>query len=138
MSDIVWIKKINDVHLYVYCEPSVAKELSTYFTFEVPGAKFMPTVRNRMWDGKIRLFSKQTGQIYVGLLPYLKQFCEKNEIEYSIKEGEAMRWIDNDDAKGFIDSLKPKKEFIERVPLKRVGRVKEISSVISLLASKDG
>ena len=39
---------------------------------------------------------------------------------------------------GFIDSLKPKKEFIERVPLKRVGRVKEISSVISLLASKDG
>ena len=57
MSDIVWIKKINDVHLYVYCEPSVAKELSTYFTFEVPGAKFMPTVRNRMWDGKIRLFN---------------------------------------------------------------------------------
>jgi len=43
-----WIKKIDDVHLYVHSEPSVLKELSTYFTFEVPGAKFMPTVRNRM------------------------------------------------------------------------------------------
>ena len=38
---------------------------------------------------------------------------------------------------GFIDSLKPKKEFIERVPLQRAGKVREISSVISLLASKD-
>ena len=39
---------------------------------------------------------------------------------------------------GFIDSLKPKKEFIQRVPLKRVGKVSEISAVISLLASNDG
>ena len=39
---------------------------------------------------------------------------------------------------GFINSLKPKKEFIDRVPLKRVGKVNEISSVVSLLASNDG
>ncbi len=38
---------------------------------------------------------------------------------------------------GFIDSLKPKKEFIKRVPLRRVGKVREISSVVSLLASKN-
>ncbi len=39
---------------------------------------------------------------------------------------------------GFIDSLKPKKEFIKRIPLKRIGKVSEISAVIRLLASKDG
>ena len=39
---------------------------------------------------------------------------------------------------GFIDSLKPKKEFIKRVPLKRAGKVSEISAVIRLLASSDG
>ena len=39
---------------------------------------------------------------------------------------------------GFIDSLTPRKEFINRVPLKRVGKVREISSLISLLASNDG
>ena len=30
------------------------------------------------------------------------------------------------------------KEFQKRIPLKRIGRVEEISSVVSLLASKDG
>ena len=39
---------------------------------------------------------------------------------------------------GFIDSLKTKKEFIKRIPLKRVGKVSEISSVIKLLASLEG
>ena len=31
----------------------------------------MPQFRNRVWDEKIRLFSYQTGQIYVGLYPYI-------------------------------------------------------------------
>lgn len=39
---------------------------------------------------------------------------------------------------GFIDSLKPKKEFIKRIPLKRAGKVSEISAVIKLLASEEG
>ncbi len=39
---------------------------------------------------------------------------------------------------GFIDSLKPKKNFINRIPLKRIGKVKEISSVVSMLASEEG
>ena len=34
--------------------------------------------------------------------------------------------------------LKPKNEFIKRIPLKRIGKVNEISAVIKLLASKDG
>ena len=100
------ITKKNDVYLHIETNQAIAQELSDYFTFEVPGAKFMPTVRNRMWDGKIRLFSKQTGQIYVGLLPYLKQFCKKNEIEYTISGGDVMRWVDEEDAKGFVNSLK--------------------------------
>ena len=39
---------------------------------------------------------------------------------------------------GFIDSLETKKEFIKRIPLRRVGKVSEISSVVKLLASDDG
>ncbi len=39
---------------------------------------------------------------------------------------------------GFIDSLNTKKEFKKRIPLKRVGKVKEISAVVKLLASKEG
>ena len=50
----------DDVHLQVRCDSSVAQELSDFFTFDVPGAKFMPQVRNRVWDGKIRLFNSVT------------------------------------------------------------------------------
>ena len=39
---------------------------------------------------------------------------------------------------GFIDSLKPKKQFIRRIPLKRKGKVAEISAFVNLLASDDG
>ena len=39
---------------------------------------------------------------------------------------------------GFIDSLPEKEEFRKRIPLKRYGKVKEISSVIELLSSEGG
>ena len=82
------IFKKNEVYLEIKnLEENQKKELLDFFTFEVPNAKFMPVVRNRMWDGKIRLFSPATGQIYVGLLPYIKQFCDNTGIKYIIEKG---------------------------------------------------
>jgi superfamily II DNA or RNA helicase len=65
----------DDVHLQVKCDSSVAQELSDFFTFDVPGAKFMPAVRNRVWDGKIRLFNSVTRTVYTGLRDYIVDFC---------------------------------------------------------------
>ena len=39
---------------------------------------------------------------------------------------------------GFIDSLPKKEEFLKRIPLKRYGKVNEISTVVELLASDGG
>ena len=39
---------------------------------------------------------------------------------------------------GFIDSLPIKKEFLNRIPLQRYGKVSEISSVVEMLASDGG
>ena len=36
------ISKKNDVYLTVETDKGIARELSDFFTFEVPGAKFMP------------------------------------------------------------------------------------------------
>ncbi len=104
------ISKKNEVYLTLNnVEPSTSQELTEFFTFEVPGAKFMPMYRNRMWDGKIRLFSPVTGEIYVGLLSYIKKFCKQNNIEYTIEEGvEDNRNIILADVRNFIRSLKPK------------------------------
>ena len=39
---------------------------------------------------------------------------------------------------GFIDSLPAKEEFLKKIPLKRYGKVSEISSVVEMLASEGG
>ena len=104
------ISKKNEVYLQISnFSSSESAELSDFFTFEVPGFKFMPAYRNRVWDGKIRLFSPASGEIYVGLLPYIKEFCKSNEIQYTIEEDvENDRPIVLKDVRNFIRSLKPK------------------------------
>ena len=84
MSDLTITKK-NEVFLKIISEPHVAHELSDQFTFEIPGAKFMPQYRNRHWDGKIRLFNLQTGEIYVGLLDKIVSFCKRHDYDYKFE-----------------------------------------------------
>ena len=81
MADLV-IKKKNEVFLQIECEPHVAHELSDNFTFDVPGAKFMPQYRSKYWDGKIRLFNLQKGEIYVGLLDKVTSFCKRHDYQF--------------------------------------------------------
>jgi len=75
------IDKKNEVYLKIEADADIRRELGEYFTFEVPGFKFMPQYRNRVWDGKIRLFSYATGQIYAGLYPYIVDWCTKNNVQ---------------------------------------------------------
>ena len=103
------ISKKNEVYLNVETDKGIARELSDFFTFEVPGAKFMPQYKNRMWDGKIRLFSIQTGEIYVGLLSYIEEFAKRNEIDIEYKEGvKNGNTIESDGVREFIQRVRPR------------------------------
>ena len=83
------ISKKNEVYLKLEdLQPSEQQELAEYFTFEVPGAKFMPMYRNRVWDGKIRLFSPASGEIYVGLLDKIVSFCNRHGYTYRFEDNE--------------------------------------------------
>lgn len=73
----ITIEKINDVHIKLHSDGGTAYELNEYFTFTVPGARFHPKVRNKMWDGKIRLFNLGTRYIYAGLLKYIEAFARE-------------------------------------------------------------
>ena len=103
------ISKVNEVYLELDVDEDVSRELSDYFTFEVPGAKYMPHYRRKLWDGKIRLFSPHNGRIYVGLLPYIKEFCSRNSIEYIVEKGvENDRNVLRESVRDFAESLRPK------------------------------
>jgi len=84
MANLV-IKKKNEVYLQIDCDPHIRYELQDEFTFDVPGAKFMPQYRSKYWDGKIRLFNLQKSQIYVGLLDKIVQFCRRYNYEYEFE-----------------------------------------------------
>ena len=100
------VVKKNEVYLTVDTERSTARALSDFFTFEVPGARFMPAYRNRIWDGKIRLFSPATGELYVGLLPYLEKWLNDYGEEYKISEElKDGKQIDTQILNGFIRRL---------------------------------
>ena len=110
-SNLIIIEKKNEVYITVDCESDIQREISEFFTFYVPGYKFMPAFRTRMWDGKIRLFSQKTKEIYFGLYPYIKAFAE--ERGYNIvaaKDVEIDNKVDKDVVTKFSNSLGQKFE----------------------------
>ena len=76
VADIVCGLKDQSM-LKIELEDGIAAELSEYFSFYVPGYKFMPAFRRRIWDGKIKLFNTTSGELPVGLYPYLRNFSSK-------------------------------------------------------------
>jgi len=86
LVDTVHIEKHNEVHLRINAEASIIMEMSQYFEFDVPGAKFSPAYRNKMWDGKIRLLNNMTRLLYAGLLPYVVSFCNDRSYECIVSQ----------------------------------------------------
>ena len=85
--------------------------ISTYATFEPE--KSFPT----------------SGVMRAGLSSFIKIYADEYA-KYNIRI--------NNILPGFIKSLKTRKEFIDRVPLRRAGKVSEVSAVVKLLASDSG
>lgn len=93
--ELVTVEKVNEVYIRVRAEAGIKMELSKHFEFEVPGAKFSPAYRNKVWDGRIRMFNAMTGMIYSGLLPHIVKFCAARdyecEVDAQLKPDEAVQ-----------------------------------------------
>lgn len=81
---MIKIEKLDEVYVRVFSEGSIEQELSDFFTYEYPGAKFTPQYRARLWDGKVRLYDQIRKTLYVGLVSYVEEFATRNGygIEY--------------------------------------------------------
>jgi superfamily II DNA or RNA helicase len=85
--DKIEIYPKDEVNVKIECDRGLAQELSDYFTFEVPGAKFMPSYKNKMWDGKIRLFNTASHTLYKGLVRRVEKFCHDRDYECVVHGG---------------------------------------------------
>ena len=101
----IHISKHDEVYLKINCEPSVAQEICDYFTFFVPGYTFMPAYRNKIWDGKIRLFNIHSRYLYSGLLEYVFIFAKKRNYKV-IPDGNWWKPLKIEHNQEFIDHLK--------------------------------
>ena len=81
------ISKVNEVYVKITCERHISQELSEFFTFFVPGYQFVPAFRNKIWDGKIRLFDLRSSNLYRGLLSYVESFCESRDYTFEYENG---------------------------------------------------
>lgn len=99
------ITKVDEVYMSVDCDGGSCWELQDYFTFTVPGMQFMPAVRNKVWDGKIRLFNPMTKRMYSGLIPHVKRFCEERDYNLVISDDYDLDALSTYEADMFIKSL---------------------------------
>ena len=114
--------------------------METYFLNVVRSARLVTPIMQKQKSGSIINISTfavfepdeifpTSGVFRAGLASYTKLFVNEYS-KYNIRM--------NNILPGFIDSLPEKKEFKERIPLNRYGKVEEISAFINFLASDGG
>lgn len=74
--EIIKVSLNNHAMMKVDTDFGVMQEIMEFFTFFVPGYKFMPAFRKKLWDGKIRLYNIQTKELNTGLFSKLQRFAQ--------------------------------------------------------------
>jgi len=98
------VSEIDSVNVRVHCDKGIAHELSDYFTFKVPGYKFMPAYRSRMWNGEIKLYNIHTQTIYAGLVEYIQKFADERKYTITLPTRNAFTTTAAD-VQGFMEDF---------------------------------
>lgn len=100
----------NKDHSYIHikCSDSVAYELSDFFSFRPNGYQFVPSFKQKLWDGKIRVFNYKTRLIYRGLAENVKQWATDRGYTYQYDDEVYDTSFSLSEAKSFVENLNPK------------------------------
>lgn len=105
--ETITVRKFNEVYIRLDCEPGIMMEISSFFTFEVPGAKFSPKYKIGVWDGKIRLANPMTRLLYHGLIHQLEYFCKTRSYDLEFDGDFGDTEFSVHEAETFIKKLAP-------------------------------
>lgn len=67
-------------------EPSDRRTLLRRFEFEIPGARYLPSVKLGRWNGKVSYFSL-AGSTYINLLPEIVEYLDNNGYDVELNDG---------------------------------------------------
>ena len=100
----------------IECSPQVAQEIYDAFSFFVPGYKYMPAFRRKVWDGQIHMLNKMNGEINAGLFKQIKTFAAERGYGIALEDSpfglpnernavnhlETLKWISSLDNLPFL------------------------------------
>ena len=75
VDNTIRVRMLNHSYMAIESNPAQEQELREYFSFFVPGYKFMPAYKRKVWDGRVKLYNMVTKQMNVGLYHHLRKFC---------------------------------------------------------------
>ena len=102
------ITNADESFIKVQCDESVAWELRDAFSFRPPGFQFVPSYKQKLWDGYLRLFNPLSRQIYRGLAPQVLKWATERGYTYEYDDEDLDTSFSVEEANEFIDKLNPK------------------------------
>lgn len=102
------ISNKDESYIRVDCDESVAWELRDAFSFRPPGFQFVPSYKQKLWDGYLRLFETAKRQIYRGLTPQVIKWIEERGYTYEYADEEYDSNFSVEEANQFVEILNPK------------------------------
>ena len=109
---MITLRKIDDVHLSFDGPKDELQMLSSYFTFLVPGYQFMPSYRNKYWDGKLRLADLKKNEILAGLFADITKFSKDMDVNVQFEGSKydmpgREQPVEDSFLEGFLEVLNP-------------------------------
>ena len=109
---MIILRKKNDVYLEFDGPRDELQMMSDYFTFFVPGYKFMPAYKNKFWDGKIRLADLNSKEILAGLFGDITKFSKDMDVDIQFEGSKydmpgREQPVDDSFLEGFLKALNP-------------------------------
>lgn len=98
----------DEAYIKVQCDESVAWELRDAFSFRPPGFQFVPSYKQKIWDGYLRLFNPASRMIYRGLAPQVMKWATDRGYTYEYTDEDLDTSFSVEEAKEFIEKLNPK------------------------------
>lgn len=105
---LIKVEKLDEAYIRLFSDKGTEQELSDFFKFKVPGYKFMPKYKAKLWSGDLMLYNLQTKKLYAGLIEYVKEFASRNDYELEIADGiEYDMGITTKQVEGFAKVINP-------------------------------
>lgn len=94
MTELIHFAKLSESSCFIGCGQGPAMELKEHLTFKVPGYKFMPKFKAKLWDGSISLFSEYSNILPMGLVPRAAMFFRNQGYDIQIAPEVAQTFLD--------------------------------------------